>query len=68
MPATPAVTEARTKDQVRIDGRLTPGSPGGLGVAADRVDVTSEAGPLQQQGPEAEHAEHDRDDLREPPR
>src|SRR5579862_608436 len=43
------------------------GAPGGLGVAADGVNVAAEAGPLEQDRPGAEDDEHDGDHPRNPP-
>jgi hypothetical protein len=41
-------------------GEVDAGSAGRFGVAADRVDVAAEAGPVEQQGVADEHAQDDR--------
>ena len=51
----PGQREGERPDQVQADA----GSPGRLGVAADRVDVTAEAGPPEHDRIDDEHPEHD---------
>ena len=48
MPVMPAVRPHSANASTRIRLVLMPGPPGRLGVAADRVDVTAEPGPAEQ--------------------
>ncbi len=58
MPATPAVKPARVKAHSLFQPRLTPLPTGGLGVAADGVQVAAEPGAAQQEGPGHHHGGH----------
>ena len=64
-PAIPAVSAPSTKHHVRMLGQADAGPARRLGVAADRIHVAAESGPLEQGGPAEEHDEDDRDDERQ---